>query len=100
MGIFGVMALAVNVAAALVLVPHRKGDANVRAIWLFSRNDAIGNVAVVIAAGLVWWTATPWPDLAVAVVIAALFLQSAWSIVRDAQGELRKATKAQESHAD
>lgn len=91
MGIFGAIALAVNVAAALVLIPHRKGDANVRAIWLFSRNDAIGNAAVVVAAGLVWWTATPWPDLAVAAVIAALFLQSAWSIVRDARNELRDA---------
>lgn len=50
MGMFGAMALVVNVAAAIVLVPHRKGDASVRAIWLFSRNDAIGNVPVVIAA--------------------------------------------------
>ena len=51
MGVFGLIALAVNVAAAWVLVPHRKGDANVRAVWLFSRNDALGNVAVVGAAG-------------------------------------------------
>ena len=91
MGIFGAIALAVNVTAALVLIPHRTGDANVRAIWLFSRNDAIGNAAVVLAAGLVWLTATPWPDLVVAAVIAALFLQSAWSIVRDARNELREA---------
>ena len=89
MGIFGAIALAVNVAAAVVLIPHRHGDANVRAVWLFSRNDAIGNVAVVLAAGLVWWTGTPWPDLVVAIVIAALFLQSAQSIVRDALGDLR-----------
>ena len=80
-----------NVAAAAVLLPHRTGDANVRAVWLFSRNDAIGNLAVVVAAGLVWWTGTPWPDLAVAVVVAGLFLQSAWSIVRDALGDLRGA---------
>ena len=91
MGLFGAVALAVNVAAAAVLLPHRTGDANVRAVWLFSRNDAIGNLAVVVAAGLVWWTGTPWPDLAVAVVIAGLFLQSAWSIVRDALGDLRGA---------
>lgn len=91
MGIFGVIALAVNVAAAVVLIPHRHGDANVRAVWLFSRNDAIGNVAVVGAAGLVWWTGTPWPDLVVALVIAALFLQSARSIVRDARNDLRAA---------
>lgn len=91
MGIFGAIALVVNVAAALVLVPHRKGDANVRAVWLFSRNDAIGNAAVVAAAGLVWWTNSPWPDLAVAAVIAALFLHSAWSIVADARTDLRRA---------
>ncbi|MFK4046204.1 cation diffusion facilitator family transporter [Roseomonas mucosa] len=89
MGLFAVVALAVNVASAAVLIPHREGDANVRAVWLFSRNDAIGNLAVVVAAGLVWWTGTAWPDLAVAVVIAALFLQSAWSIIRDARADLR-----------
>ena len=91
MGLFGAVALAVNAAAAAVLLPHRTGDANVRAVWLFSRNDAVGNLAVVAAAGLVWWTGTPWPDLAVAVVVAGLFLQSAWPIVRDALGDLRGA---------
>lgn len=88
MSIFGAIALAVNVAAAFALVPHRHGDANVRAVWLFSRNDAIGNLAVVIAAGFVAWTGTPWPDLIVAVVIAGLFLHSAWSIIRDARADL------------
>lgn len=92
MGLFGAIALVVNVAAAVVLIPHRAGDANVRAVWLFSRNDALGNLAVVVAAGLVWWTGTPWPDLAVAAVIAGLFLQSSWSIVRDARDDLRRAT--------
>lgn len=92
MGILGFVALAVNVAAAAVLIPHRSGDANVRAVWLFSRNDAIGNAAVVIAAGLVAWTGTPWPDLVVAIVIAGLFLQSSWSIIRDARGDLREAS--------
>ena len=90
MGIFGVVALAVNVVAAAILIPHRSGDANVRAVWLFSRNDAIGNAAVVVAAGLVAWTGTAWPDLIVALVIAALFLQSSWSIVREAGRELRE----------
>lgn len=90
MGIFGTIALVVNVAAAVVLIPHRTGDANVRAVWLFSRNDAIGNLAVVIAAGLVAWTATPWPDLVVAFVIAGLFLHSSWSIIKDSLSELRR----------
>lgn len=93
MGIFGVIALAINIAAAVVLLPHRTGDANMRAVWLFSRNDAIGNVAVVIAAGLVTWSGTAWPDLAVAVVIAGIFMHSSWSIIQDARRDLRGASK-------
>nr|WP_256369768.1 cation transporter [Tropicimonas sp. IMCC6043] len=84
MGMVALVALAVNVAAAMVLVPHRAGDANVRAVWLFSRNDAIGNAAVVAAAVLVALTGTSWPDLIVAFAIAALFLHSSLVIVRDA----------------
>jgi Co/Zn/Cd efflux system component/copper chaperone CopZ len=91
MGAFGFFALAINILAAMALVPHRKGDANVRAVWLFSRNDAIGNVAVVLAAGLVAWTGTAWPDLVVAAVIAGLFLQASWIIVRDARADLQEA---------
>ncbi len=88
MGGFGAVALLVNVAAALVLIPHRSGDANMRAIWLFSRNDAIGNAAVVVAAGLVALLETNLPDLIVAAGISGLFLHSAWSIARDARAEL------------
>lgn len=89
MGGLGFVALLVNVAAAGVLIPHRGGDANVRAVWLFSRNDAIGNGAVVVAALLVGWTGSPWPDLVVAAIIAGLFLHSSWRIVTDAVAELR-----------
>ncbi|WP_249158272.1 cation diffusion facilitator family transporter [Bradyrhizobium jicamae] len=88
MGILALVGLVVNVMAAVALLPHRQGDANVRAVWLFSRNDAIGNVAVIVAAVLVAWTQTPWPDLVVAVIIAALFLQSSFSIIRDARNDL------------
>jgi Co/Zn/Cd efflux system component/copper chaperone CopZ len=88
MGVLAIVALAVNISAALVLIPHRAGDANVRAVWLFSRNDAIGNVAVVLAAGLVAWTGTAWPDLVVAFAIAGLFLHSSWIIIRDAQRDI------------
>ena len=91
MGAIGIVALIVNVTAALVLARFRTGDANVTAIWLFSRNDAIANVAVVIAAALVGWTGAAWPDLAVAGVIALLFLHSAYEIVRNARRELRPA---------
>jgi cation diffusion facilitator family transporter len=89
MGGIGLAALVVNVAAALVLARFReKGDAQARAIWLFSRNDALNNVAVIAAAGLVAWTGSGWPDLVVAGIIAIVFLQSAWEIIRDARGEL------------
>jgi Co/Zn/Cd efflux system component/copper chaperone CopZ len=94
MGVLGLIALVVNIAAAVALLPHRTGDANARAIWKFSRNDAIGNAAVVVAAVLVAWTRSPWPDLVVAFVIAALFLQSSWSIVRDARQDLREAVSS------
>ncbi len=93
MGGFAGAALAVNVLAAVVLLPHRKGDANMQAVWLFSRNDAIGNLAVVIAAALVGWTATPWPDLIVAFIIAGLFLQSSRLIIRDALHDLSQARR-------
>lgn len=94
MGGAGIVALLVNVSAAALLLPHRTGDANVRAVWLFSRNDAIGNAAVVAAAGLVAWTDTAWPDLMVALVIAGLFLQSSWTIIRDARRELHEQAAA------
>jgi Co/Zn/Cd efflux system component len=89
MSVIGAGGFLVNVLAAALLVSCRTGDANMRAVWLFSRNDAIGNLAVVIAAGAVALTGERWPDLAVAVAIAALFLQSSRSIVRVALGELR-----------
>ena len=94
MGGLAVVAFIVNVAAALVLLPHRKGDANMRAVWLFSRNDAIGNLAVVVAAVLVWALSSSWPDLLVAFAVAGLFLQSAWSIIRDARSDLKQAGRA------
>lgn len=91
MGIFGFVALVINILAAVVLIPHRKGDANVRAVWFFSRNDALGNILVIIAAGFVFWTNTSWPDLIAAGVIAMLFLQSSWSIIKDARNNLKKS---------
>ncbi len=90
MGALGVVALIINVVSAAVLIPHRRGDVNVRAVWLFSRNDALGNAAVVLAALLVFWSETPWPDLAAAAAIAGLFVHSAWKIVRDAGEDIRE----------
>lgn len=89
MGILGFIALVINIVSVIVLLPHRSGDANVRSVWLFSRNDALGNLAVVVAAGFVFWTGTAWPDLIAAAIIASLFLQSSWSIIRDARNDLK-----------
>ena len=89
MGGIAAAALVVNIAAALVLMRFREGDAHVSAIWLFSRNDAIANVGVIIAAVLVAWTEQAWPDLLVAAIIALIFLHSAYLIVRRATEELR-----------
>lgn len=90
MGVFGIIALLINILAAVVLLPHRKGDANVRTVWLFSRNDALGNILVVVAAGFVFLTDTSWPDLIAAGIIAIIFLQSSRSIIKDARAELKK----------
>ena len=91
MGVVGFMALAANLASVLILMRYKDGDANVRSIWLCSRNDAIGNVAVLTAAALVGWTATPWPDLVVAIGMASLFAWSSVAILRQARAELHVA---------
>ncbi len=92
MGGLGIVGLIVNISAALALLRFREhGDANARAIWLFSRNDALANIAVIIAAVLVAWFKSAWPDLIVAGVIAVLFLHSAWEIIRVALRELRES---------
>lgn len=90
MGIIGFMALAANLASVGLLMPYKDGDANVRSVWLCSRNDAIGNVAVVFAALGVWGTTTPWPDLIVAAVMAGIFLTSAVQILQQAWSEYSK----------
>lgn len=90
MGIVGFLALAANLASVLVLMRYREGDANVRSVWLCSRNDAIGNVAVMGAAAGVFVTQTAWPDLIVAAMMAGLFLWSSLQIVRQALAERRQ----------
>lgn len=94
MGVIGLMALAANVISALILLRYKEGDANVRSVWLCSRNDAIGNVAVLAAAALVAWLGSGWPDLVVAGAMATLFLHSAWLILRQALRELRTGRTA------
>ena len=89
MGAVGFMALAANVASVLLLMRYKDGDANIRSVWLCSRNDAIGNVFVMAAALGVWGTASGWPDLVVATFMAGLFLSSAWQILRQGLAEFR-----------
>ena len=89
MGIVGLLALLANAGVALLLYRFRTGDANMRSVWICSRNDAIGNLAVVAAAAGVFGTGTAWPDLIVAAILAALGVSGGVQIVRQAWGELR-----------
>jgi len=89
MGSVGLLAFAANATSVLLLLRYRDGDANVRSVWLCSRNDAIGNLAVILAAGAVYVTRTAWPDIAVAFGMALLFLHSAWLIIRQAGSEIQ-----------
>lgn len=89
MGAVAVLALVANLASVLILVKYKDGDSNVRSVWLCSRNDAVGNIAVMLASVAVWWTVTPWPDLAVAAVMAGLFLSSSFQILTKAIAEWR-----------
>jgi Co/Zn/Cd efflux system component len=89
MGVVGFLALAANVGSVILLIRYKDGDANVRSVWLCSRNDAIGNVAVLVAALGVWGTASGWPDLIVAAIMASLFLTSSARILMQAWHEFR-----------
>jgi Co/Zn/Cd efflux system component len=95
MGGIGLLALSANLASVLLLLRYKDGDANVRSVWLCSRNDAIGNVAVIIAALGVWGSASAWPDLLVAGIMAAVFLTSSTQILRQAWAERRETVTAE-----
>jgi Co/Zn/Cd efflux system component len=88
MGVVGLLALAVNLAVAVMLYRFREGDANMRSVWLCTRNDVIGNFAVLAAALGVFGTGTLWPDVAVACVFALLGLSSGRIVIRHARAEL------------
>lgn len=94
MGAVGFAALAVNAGVALMLYRFRTGDANMRSVWICSRNDAIGNVAVMLAAVGVFGTGTAWPDLLVAAVMGVLALTGAWTVLKQARAELRATPAA------
>ena len=89
MGVVGLLALAVNFGVAALLYRFREGNANMRSVWLCTRNDVIANVLVLIAAAGVFGTDTVWPDVAVAAILALLGLSSGRIVIRHARAELR-----------
>ena len=98
MGVVAILALVANGGVAFMLYRFRSGDANMRSVWICSRNDAIGNLAVLAAAAGVFGTGTGWPDIIVAAIMAALGISGGWQIVRQARGEL-SGTGGLASHA-
>lgn len=98
MGVIGFMALVANLASVLILMRWRDGDANIRSVWLCSRNDAIGNVAVMLAAVGVFGTGTGWPDLIVAGIMASLFIYSSIKIIRQSRQEMDSHNHEGHSH--
>lgn len=92
MGAVGVAALAANAVSFGLLWAHREGDANMRSAWICTRNDVLGNLAVLLAAVGVFGTGTGWPDIIVAAIMATLALQGAWQIVRHSLNELRQGS--------
>jgi Co/Zn/Cd efflux system component len=89
MGIFGVIALLVNSVCFVLLSRYRDGDINLRATWICSRNDMLGNIGVLVAAGLVDWLGMLWPDIVTGLLIAAVVVRSAVRVIREARSELR-----------
>ncbi|NIM42339.1 MAG: cation transporter [Hydrogenophaga sp.] len=98
MGVVAMLALAVNVGVAWTLYAFREGDANMRSVWLCSRNDAVGNIAVMLAALGVFGTGSAWPDLLVASLMAALALHGGLSVLRQARRELKDGSEEDNSH--
>ena len=90
MGAVGIAAFAANAGSFALLWAYRSGDANMRSAWICTRNDAIGNLAVLAAAAGVFGTGAGWPDLIVATIMAGLALQGAWTVVRQSLGEIRQ----------
>jgi Co/Zn/Cd efflux system component len=89
MGVVGFLALLANAVVFAILWAYRAGDSNMRSVWICSRNDVIGNLAVLVAALGVFGTGTGWPDIIVAAIMAALALQGAFIVIREATAELR-----------
>ena len=93
MGAVGVAALLANATSFALLWAYREGDSNMRSAWVCTRNDVLGNLAVLLAALGVFGTGTGWPDIAVAAIMAALALQGAWTVIGHSWSELRARTR-------
>ena len=89
MGAVGVAALLANATSFALLWAYREGDSNMRSAWICTRNDVLGNLAVLLAALGVFGTGTGWPDITVAAIMAALALQGAWIVIGHSWSELR-----------
>lgn len=100
MGAIGIAAFAANVISAVLLLKYKDGDSNVRSVWLCSRNDAIGNLAVILAASGIAATDTAWPDLLVAGIMGSLFIHSATRIVQQSWAELSEEKRRRETASD
>jgi Co/Zn/Cd efflux system component len=91
MGSIGILALIANAAVLALLYRFRDAEANLRSAWICSRNDVLGNCAVVLAALGVFGTGTFWPDVVVAAVMALLAIQGSWLVIRHSVAELNSA---------
>ncbi|WP_288254058.1 cation transporter [uncultured Hydrogenophaga sp.] len=98
MGVVAILALAANLGVAWLLYAYREGDANMRSVWLCTRNDAIGNLAVMAAALGVFGTGTAWPDLSVAGLMASLALHGGWAVLQQARKELATGQSEESPH--
>jgi Co/Zn/Cd efflux system component len=93
----GIIAFVANVVSALILYRYRGGDSNMRSVWLCSRNDAIGNLAIIVAASGVFVLSSGWPDFIVAVIMAVLALTASYQIIRQAYSEMKNPETAQKA---
>lgn len=99
MGLIGSVALIANLFVAILLFAYRSGDANMRSVWLCTRNDAIGNIAVMLAAAGVFGTGSGWPDWLVALLMGSLAIGASFSVVRHARSEIQEASPVGPGHA-
>ena len=86
---FGIAALFANVICLLLIHKHRDGEVHMRASWIFSTNDVITNIGVIISGALVWFLGNRWPDIIIGIIIALVIFRGAWLILQDAKSELR-----------